>query len=353
MASLLEQYRVSDFLDWYSEKRLVINQDFQRRSVWTPEARTYLIDTILRQLPIPKIYMRTKIDVATKKSIREVVDGQQRLRATMYFADDKFKLGKRASEFTGHQFSTLSRELQEIFLGYPIAVDQLLKATDEDVLEVFARLNSYSVSLNDAEKRHARFQGEFKWAVYNSSKVWKILWEKFEILTVRQRVRMQDDQLTAEMYGILINGVKDGGQPKINYLYNTYDEYFVNEPEITSALNEVSSYFSENLGEALLGTPVLNAPHFLMLFAALAHAIRGIPNGDIEPQNMPAREEGALSNMKLVHNNLLKLAAVIEADEPVPGYDDFWRASKSSTQRIASRSVRFPVFYRALLPKSM
>ncbi|MFZ3078236.1 MAG: DUF262 domain-containing protein [Bellilinea sp.] len=350
MASLLEQFRISDFLDWYSEKRLILNPDFQRRSVWTPDARTFLIDTILRQLPIPKIYMRTTIDVLTKKSIREVVDGQQRLRAIIDFSDDKFRLGKRANEFVGLQFSTLNQEQKEVFLSYAIAVDQLLNATDEDVLEVFARLNSYSVSLNDAEKRHARYQGDFKWAVYETSKNWKILWEKLGILSVRQRVRMLDDQLTAEMYGVLLNGVTDGGQPKLNSLYNSYNENFPNEPMITNAINEILIYFTDKFGDALMGTPVLNSPHFLMLFAALAHAIKGIPSGDIKPQDMPIRGDGVLSDIRIAQSNLLKLAAIIESEEPNPGFEEFWKASRSSTQRIASRSIRFPVFYQALLP---
>ncbi|MBK7928978.1 MAG: DUF262 domain-containing protein [Bryobacterales bacterium] len=90
MSSILEQYRVADFLDWHREHRLEINQDFQRGSVWSPGARTFLIDTILRKLPVPKVYLRTKVDVKTKKSIREIVDGQQRLRAILDFAENKF-----------------------------------------------------------------------------------------------------------------------------------------------------------------------------------------------------------------------------------------------------------------------
>jgi hypothetical protein len=218
------------------------------------------------------------------------------------------------------------------------------------VLEVFGRLNSYSVTLNGAEKRHALFQGEFKWAVYNSSRVWSTLWDKYAVLKVRQRVRMLDDQLTAEMYGVLINGVTDGGQDNIRTLYRAYDRDFAQEPEITKAFNEVSGYFVRHLGQGLMGTPILNAPHYLMLFAALAHAIRGIPAGGIGAQDMPLRDKDALSDPKVVESNLLELAAVIEAEEPVPGFEAFWRASRSSTQRIASRRTRFPIYCRALLP---
>ena len=191
MPSLLEQYRIADFLDWHKEKRLELNPNFQRGSVWTPAARSYLIDSILRKLPIPKVYLRTKIDVATKKTVREVVDGQQRLRAIIEFADDKFALTKRAAEFVGAKYTTLSPDLQESFLGYPIAVDQLLNSSDTDVLEVFSRLNSYSVALNPAEKRHAKFQGDLKWQIRKASTDWAGLWETFSILTTRDRVRMQ------------------------------------------------------------------------------------------------------------------------------------------------------------------
>jgi hypothetical protein len=113
MPSILEQYRVSDFLEWHQKKALILNPDFQRGDVWSPAAKTFLIDTILRKLPIPKVYLRTNVDVVSKKSIREVVDGQQRLRAILNFAEDKFALTKRASEYAGKKYSTLTPEEQE------------------------------------------------------------------------------------------------------------------------------------------------------------------------------------------------------------------------------------------------
>ncbi len=172
MPSILEQYRIADFIEWEKQKALEINTDFQRGSVWKPAAKTMLIDTILRGYPIPKVYLRTKINVRTQKSIREIVDGQQRLKAILDFADNKFVLTKRAAEFKGMRYSSLTEEQKSTFLGYAIAVDQLVNAGDEEVLEVFARLNSYTVSLNGAEKRHAKFQGEFKFSIRDTSKQW-------------------------------------------------------------------------------------------------------------------------------------------------------------------------------------
>jgi len=349
MAAILEQYRVSDFLEWYNEKKLVLNPDFQRGSVWSPAARSYLIDTILRQLPIPKIYLRTTVDVTTQKSFREVVDGQQRLRAIIDFANNRFALNRRAGEFSGLKYSSLDPEYQEIFISYPISVGQLLNANDDDVLEVFSRLNSYSVSLNPAEKRHAKYQGEFKWAVRNTSRRWLILWDRYKIVSVRQRVRMLDDSLMAEMFGILLDGVVDGGQSKITALYQKYDSNFDAEDPVINHVNSVVEFIVLNFADDLLGTPILNSPHFLMLFAAVAHVMIGIPHGAMG-SNMPERNDLALTDFEAARLKLLELASIIDNEEPKVGYEDFWRASKSSTQRIASRRVRFPVYYDALIP---
>jgi len=346
MPSILEQYRIADFLEWKREKRLELNPDFQRGDVWSPAAKTFLIDTILRKLPVPKVYLRTRVDVLTKQSIREVVDGQQRLRAIIDFAEDKFVLSKRASEYSGKKYSTLTQLEQEDFLGYAIAVDQLMNASTDDVLEVFARLNSYTVTLNPPEKRHGRYQGEFKWAIRNASREWAVLWEDFRILSTKERVRMMDDSLTAEMVGVLLEGVKDGGQPKIDVLYKSYDKGF--DLNAITNLNVLLGRIKNDFAPHLVDTPLVNPPHFLMLFSALAHVLVGIPKGDLKDEEIPSR--GTLpQNLDEVYNNLLTLASIIAAEEEPPApHTEFWRASKSSTHRIASRRIRFPAFVKAL-----
>lgn len=351
--SILEQYRISDLLEWYDQKKLIINPEFQRRSVWTTAAESFLIDSILRQLPIPKLFLRTKVDLLTRGSIREVVDGQQRLRAIIKFATDKLVLDKRAKEFKGLTYGTLTPELKQIFLSYAIGVEQLINASNDDVLEVFARLNSYTVSLNSAEKRHAKFQGDFKWIVHELASQWNVLWEKYQIVSVRERVRMADDSFMAELFGILLEGVRDGGQPAIDRLYTNHDRKFTDKDPSITDLNNILNFITNDMAEALQG-PISRAPHFLMLFAAVAHAKKGIPVGGMDGA-MPERDNSVLTDLTLAINNMKYLSMIIESDdEKIPGNDyiDFWRASTSSTQRIASRRIRMPIYYRALLPIS-
>jgi hypothetical protein len=347
--SILEQYRIADFLEWHQRKQLELNPYFQRRSVWTQQAKVLLIDTILRRLPIPKIYMRTKIDPASKVSYREVVDGQQRLRAIINFAEDGFAMTPRTKEFSGLRYSSLPADLQEAFLTYPMAVDQLINATDTDVLEIFSRLNSYTVILVPAEKRHAKFQGNFKWAVHDAAKGWPVLWEKYRIVSVHERLRMADDSLMAEMFGVILQGVTDGGAPKIDRLYRTYEEQF-DETETRSAVDDTLSFMTESLDDVLLGTPLSRSPQFLMLFAAVAHARRGIPAGQIG-DGMPPHDPQALAVLDRTRIKLAELGSLLEQDEPPTDSSlaPFWRASSQSTQRIATRRVRFLTYWNALL----
>jgi hypothetical protein len=347
--SILEQYRISDLLEWYEKKQLIPNPEFQRRSVWSTDAKVYLIDTILRSLPMPKIYLRTKVDLHSRKSYREIVDGQQRLRAIIDFSLDRFSLTKRAKELQGLKYSTLGEELQESFLTYAIAVDQLINASDSDVLEIFARLNSYTVSLNAPELRHASYDTEFKWSVHEAASRWNILWERFHVVGTKQRLRMADDSLMAEFFGVVLQGITDGGQPKIKSLYERFKVSFPDQLRVEGDVDQVLGFITGNFGDVLDDATVANAPHFLMLFAAVAHALVGIPEGEMIGQ-MPRRGNAALTDLAVVSQNLATINTILESDEPDGAMKDFWKASSSSTQRIASRKIRFPVYYRALLP---
>lgn len=347
MNTNLEQYTIADFLGWNDQKRLELNPFFQRKGVWTPAARTYLIDTILNDLPVPKIYIRTKIDLETKNIKREVVDGQQRIRTILDFASGKLRLSSRSKNFSGKTYNTLEDDIKASFLSYALSVDHLMNASDADVLEVFARLNSYGVTLNNQEKRHAEFQGEFRWMIVDAAKEWGPYWEEIPGLTLTNRARMLDHQLIAECAGVLIEGITDGGQAKITKLYKSLDDNFPNKETIVARMAAVRGFILEHLAEGL-NSAFCRPPHFLMLFAAVAHMLYGIPQGALEDNEYPAGRlgEGALSED--ANANLLFLSAIIDGELEAVKYSNFEEAAASSTQRISSRRVRFPIIFDAL-----
>ena len=329
----------------------MLNAEFQRRSVWPPAAKAYLIDTVLRGRPMPKIYLRTRTDLRTRRSYREVIDGQQRLKAIEDFANNQFALGSKHDtfgEFAGMTYADLDEEAKGGFLSYQIGVEQLFNASDEEVLDIFHRLNAYGLDVNSQELRHGRYQGAFRSAVAQASRRWAILWDKYKVVGLRARVRMADDELMAQMFGIVLEGVVDGGQPAINKLYKSYDGSLPSDA--ANKVDEIIEYILQEFSE-ILETGLARGPHFLMLFAAVGHALFGIPAGRVADE-MPRRAKDALTDIAAVRANLGTLADVLVMDvTDVPErLKAFKFASAGSTQRIKSRKERLIPLYRALLP---
>src|SRR6266480_2216925 len=129
------QYRVSDFLSWQRAKSLVLSPSFQRNPVWKVGAKSFLVDTVVRGLPMPIIFLREqKTDLESLEPKREVVDGQQRLRTLISFIEprslpdykeerDAFTVQKNHNaEIAGKKFSELSPELKRRLLDYQFSV---------------------------------------------------------------------------------------------------------------------------------------------------------------------------------------------------------------------------------------
>lgn len=347
MQSSPESYPIADFLKWQRDKQLKLDPDFQRGAVWPRHVQVYLIDSILRGMPIPKVLFRTVIDRHTQQVVRDVVDGQQRLRAIIDFANDDLRLGRRTEEFAGMVYTELPSEYQDKFLSYKLTTEQLINASDEDVIEIFVRMNTYSVALNAQELRNAKYGGPFKSSVLETVSQLSSFWSH-SILNPRQRVRMADAQLVAEMFGIVLKGVTDGGQPRIESLYREFDKRFEEQAQAESQIVEVCQFISQKLLQGLEAEHVVSPPNILLLFAAVAHVKFGIPQGQLEEEAMRPPLD-PLEDIRLIRENLSVIESVLSNDAPRgTDWTEFWTASKSSTQRIASRKVRFQVYLRAL-----
>src|SRR5256885_1727458 len=96
------KYSIAEIIEWIRTRILVANDEYQRGGgLWPNAAKSYFIDTILKDYPFPKVYFYEKVDKETKRPKREIVDGQQRLMTIAEFEDNKFALGENAAEFSG------------------------------------------------------------------------------------------------------------------------------------------------------------------------------------------------------------------------------------------------------------
>jgi hypothetical protein len=177
---------------------------------------------------------------------------------------------------------------------------------------------------------------------------WSEYWEDIPGLTLSARARMLDHQLIAECAGVLLQGVVDGGQAKINKLYKQYDDNFDQKELIYRRLGNVRDFIVDDLSDGL-NSAFSRPAHFLMLFAAAAHALYGIPQGALTAAEFPDGPVGKKKISETANDDLLFLSSIIDGEIEANRFLTFAEASSASTQRIASRRIRFPVVYSALV----
>jgi len=220
---------VSDFCDQMDMGVITVNRRYQRSDrVWPEAAQSFLIETILKGFPVPKLFLHQKTDRVSKKSVRDIIDGQQRATAIKAFRDGDLRLARNLEliDAGGRTYEELPEELQSTFLNFPLGVDLFTNATEDDVREVFRRINSYEVPLNPEEQRHARYQGEFKWFIYHLSTRYDAVFRTVGAFTDKQLVRMQDMKLLAEVAHALLKGIATTNKTSLNNLYRDNDKAF-------------------------------------------------------------------------------------------------------------------------------
>ena len=85
---------ISWFFNEYQKGTLDLDPKYQRKPVWLRGQQCFLIDSLLSGCPIPQVYLNiiTKGKGVNRKSVYEVVDGQQRLRTIIDYMRDRWEL---------------------------------------------------------------------------------------------------------------------------------------------------------------------------------------------------------------------------------------------------------------------
>lgn len=215
---------ISWFRKLSADGSLDLSPAFQRRPVWSDAQSSYLIDSILNDLPIPEIFVRTKTTAKGDTTV-EVVDGQQRLRSIIrFFTNDLELVGKDVSDtWIGTTWDHLDSGLQEKFWSFKVVVRELENASDAEVRDMFRRLNASQSSLNPQELRHSQYRGEFITVVESiADDSW---WTANNIATPAQCRRMLDVEFISELMVGLISGPLDK-KKRLEEFYADYDEEF-------------------------------------------------------------------------------------------------------------------------------
>ncbi len=152
--SVFELYRK------YNKQQLILDVDFQRKTVWGYKQKCELIESILMGLPLPIFYFKQQ-----NNSTYVVVDGKQRLSTLFEFLNNGFSLKslKILTFLNGKKFKDLTEELgiyQSQLEDYQVYSHVILPPTPDKILfDIFDRVNRGGTKLNKQEIRNALYHG--------------------------------------------------------------------------------------------------------------------------------------------------------------------------------------------------
>lgn len=283
-------YRVSDFISWQRSGTLVLSPSFQRRPVWSATGKSLLVDSVIRGLPVPLLFLRdVPSDLESLEPKREVVDGQQRIRTLISFiapsllsdydeSRDPFVIRKTHNpEYGGMSFRELPREIQRSILDYQFSVHIFPENTDDrDVLQIFARMNSTGVKLNPQEIRHAEFIGEFKRVMYQLAAEQLFHWRSWGLFSDNDIARMDEVSLTNELVILMLQGVATLNAASVTKYYKLYDDDFPQAEEASRRFQHIMDLLDQHLGNELTSALAGRRPLFSACFTAVYNYAYGL-----------------------------------------------------------------------------
>ena len=318
-----ESVVIQDLEGMYKREELDLAPWYQRRSVWTPAQKAYLINSLFESAPIPTCYIRHYLDVETEKSMKEVVDGQQRIRAILDYLAGDFAApqeagGKRV------RFDQLSPAQRSQFRMKKVSVGYLINADDADVIDIFGRLNSVAKTLNEQEKRNAKFSGAMKQFCLKQAATYVDFWRSAKLFTATEISRMTEVQFASDLIYNLVNGLSDFSPTQMDRFYAENDEDFAGMTAVKKRFDAVMTKVGE-VGELIANTVFNRSPIFFSLFVLLD------------------TKTVSTKNLKRLLSDVDAIYLDIDEDnlEDATAADvAFYNACISTTQRIKSRQVR-------------
>jgi len=329
-------------ISWFNQQRqlklLNLKPTYQRNPVWPTASRTYLIQTILKSLPMPKVFIHVETDEAGA-SVYSVIDGQQRLRSMFEFIDGSLTLPPVHSP-TGQplKFDGLSPAERTAFFDYDITVEELRNTADPEIRDMFRRLNKNVAKLTPQELRHAQYAGR-PFYRFLEDLADGPFWKEVGFFSPADSRRMRDVEFVSELFFALNRGPLDGKATALDALYREFDE----SPPDAKLRKEFNATLSlvRKLVPDMSATRFAKVADFYGLFTALA---------ELRREYAVADEQGCVKALAGLSQEV-DLGASDPTNPNVPVHAvAYYRTVIEGPNKLPKRRDRVEIIEKALIP---
>lgn len=116
---------------------ITFDNAIQRGYVWDIKRKSLLIESMILGYPVPAFYARRD-----ESKVFDMLDGKQRSSAICGYLNNEYALEGVSEEYEGKYFNDLPEEVQDDIISYSLTVYYFEDITDEEVNEMFYRLNN-------------------------------------------------------------------------------------------------------------------------------------------------------------------------------------------------------------------
>jgi hypothetical protein len=204
---------IATFWENHQLRKYNFDPDYQRPSdVWSDSKKSFLIDTILKNFPMPPIFLHQHIDSETGKTIYDVIDGKQRLTTIISFIKNEVPIpddfsndtygdevlnGLYFRDFDTHSLS----DWKKVFWKYELTIEYIDTDQIDIVNNIFDRLNRNGEPLTNQELRNAKFHtSDFYKLVERCSKI--DFWQN--PLSKLERNRLEHHEFISELLFVIL-----------------------------------------------------------------------------------------------------------------------------------------------------
>ena len=225
--------------------------------------------------------------------------------------------------------------MQNDILRYTIDINEIFNPTDEQIRDLYARVNKYTVQLNKQELRKADFPGDFIELAEELSEM--EFFEKSKIFSVKQRRRMLDVEYIEELLSVMLEGIHE----KKEHLDSVCEKYMTMSSrdeiyaEFVNVIGDISTIFDAE-SYPISQTRFKQKSDFYSLFACI----------------FELRKVGTINHSYIVNirDNITLMTENVGPQSEIEKYREYAMRCLSDANSVSSRKWRVQFLKEILEP---